>query len=200
MPRYRGGAGRVQALNGRQAGSVLKYLKGIGDRRNTLLWALGTTTGLRISDLLRLRVCNLKDVDDRIAKTFEVRESKTGKTRVVHVMAVAREALADYIEGERPADDDYLFPSPNGERPITREQARRLIKGWCNAVNLKGIFGTHTLRKTFATIAYANSGSDPVATARVTGHSNPAQLLRYIGQATKTELEILGAMDRAFSA
>ena len=47
------------------------------------------------------------------------------------------------------------------------------------------------MRKTFATIVYESSGHDPVATARITGHSNPSQLLRYIGRGTQTEENIL---------
>ena len=54
------------------------------------------------------------------------------------------------------------------------------------------------MRKTFATVAYENSGGDPVATARVTGHKNPAQLMHYIGATSKTEKEIARGMNRTF--
>jgi integrase len=46
------------------------------------------------------------------------------------------------------------------------------------------------MRKTFATIAYDNSGGDAVLTARVTGHSNPTQLMAYIGRAPATEQSV----------
>jgi hypothetical protein len=48
--------------------------------------------------------------------------------------------------------------------------------------------------KTFATIAYDNSGRDPRITARVTGHSNPAQLLHYIGRNSANELKVWSAV------
>lgn len=43
-----------------------------------------------------------------------------------------------------------------------------------------------------------NSGGDPVSTARVTGHSNAAQLMAYIGATPATEQAICNAIDKAF--
>jgi len=200
MNRYTGGANAVDPLNGKQAKCVLNYLKGVGNSRNTLLWALGITTGLRISDLLPLRVQDLLDAERETKKFIKVRETKTGKTRLVPVMKVAEEAFRSHRQQEKSEPNDYLFNSRKGNTPITREQARRLVKRWCEECNLRGNYGTHTLRKTFASIAYANSGGDPVATARVTGHSNPAQLLRYIGEVSRTESQIYEAMNRSFGA
>lgn len=82
---------------------------------------------------------------------------------------------------------------------ITREQARRLIKQWCDDCGLKGRYGTHTMRKTFATVAYDNSGGDPVLTARITGHSNPSQLMAYIGRKPATERKVWDAVGASFS-
>ena len=199
MQRYRGVARRVQPVTQKQAMNVLSWLRGQGNARNTLLWALGISTGLRISDMLRLRVGDLLDADGEVATSIEVRETKTGKTRLVRLMKVARDAYMEYCREADPAAEDPLFPSRDGGKAITREQARRLVKKWCAECNLRGDFGTHTLRKTFATIAYDSSGHDPVATARLTGHANPSQLLRYIGRATKTEENILRGMEAALS-
>jgi len=195
--RYRGGAARVDALTQRQALSVLTYLKGLGNGRNILLWAIGITTGLRISDLLSLRWGDFLDAEGNIATRITVTETKTGKVRSIAVLGLARSALLAYDEGRHPEPSDFLFANSTGE-PITREQARRLVKSWCTECNLRGRFGTHTMRKTFATAAYRNSGGDPVATARVTGHSNPSQLLAYIGESTRTEREIVASMDKGY--
>jgi len=197
--RYRGGARRVDALTPRQAASVLTYLRGKGNARNVLLWALGVTTGLRVSDLLALCWGDFLDAAGNLAERITVKETKTGKLRGVAVLSAAREALAAYAVAYRPERCDLLFPGRDGG-PLSREQARRLVKSWCEACNLRGDFGTHTMRKAFCTAAYRNSGGDPVATARVTGHSNPAQLLHYIGESTRTEREIVAGMDKAFGA
>lgn len=182
-------ATRVDALTKKQADTVTKYLKGSDNPRNTLLWVLGITTGLRIGDLLKLRLSDFEDGNSDIARTITVKEGKTKQRRIIHIGDAARQALRAYKE--KLNGRDKLFT-------ITREQARRLVKRWCKDCNLKGNYGTHTMRKVFATVVYDNSGGDPVATARITGHKNPAQLMAYIGRTPATEETIWHAIDRAF--
>ena len=189
MEHYKGGARRVEALTEKQANLILNYLKGVGNKRNVLLWALGITTGLRISDLLSLRLSDFLTAEGRIAQSITVKEKKTGKGRTIPVAPVAREALEAYREEVK--DTDQLFT-------ITREQARRLVKRWCDECGLKGRYGTHTMRKVFATVAYEHSGGDPVLTARVTGHSNPSQLLAYIGRKPLSEIKVWNGVGAAF--
>ena len=191
-------ANRVKSLSAKQAKGVLTYLRGKGDTRDTLLWALGITTGLRVSDLTGLKWSDFIGPDGEIANSITVQETKTKQTRTIDVLSIAREALEARRHEVRPDAGDYLFPGRIAG-PITREQVRRLVKRWCAECNLSGAFGTHTMRKAFATVAYQNSGGDPVATARVTGHRNPAQLMRYIGVTTATERQITRGIDRAFA-
>jgi integrase len=187
--RYKGGAKRVDGLTRKQAALILNYLKGLGNKRNVLLWALGITTGLRISDLLTLQLSDFLTAEGEVAKSITVNEKKTGKGRTIPVAPIARKSIDGYCEDI--TGDDLLFT-------ITREQARRLVKTWCDECGLKGRYGTHTMRKTFATIAYENSGGDPVVTARVTGHSNPSQLLAYIGRKPASEMKVWNAIGKAF--
>jgi integrase len=191
-------ANRMKALTGPQAKNVYTYLKGKGNSRDVLLWSLGITTGLRVSDLLSLTWSDFTGADGEIVETVTVKETKTEQTRTIDVLTIAREALVARQNEIRPEAADYLFAGRTGA-PITREQARRLVKQWCADCNLSGDFGTHTMRKAFATVAYQHSGGDPVATARVTGHRNPMQLMAYIGVTTRTEKQITRGIDKAFS-
>jgi len=185
-------ANRVKALSPQQAKSVLTYLRGKGNSRDTLLWAVGITTGLRVSDLLSLTWGDFIGPDGEIPETITVKETKTQHSRTIRVLRAAREALQARRREIRPASADPLFT-------ITREQVRRLVKQWCASCNLTGDFGTHTMRKSFATAAYLNSGHDAIATARVTGHRNPAQLMAYIGCTAETEDQITQGIDKAFA-
>ena len=45
-------------------------------------------------------------------------------------------------------DDDYLFPSRKGDKPITRVQAYRILNDVAEKLGIEEV-GTHTLRKTF---------------------------------------------------
>jgi len=188
--RYKGGAARMDALTGRQANLVLQYLKGVGNKRNVLLWMLGITTGLRISDLLSLRMADFLTATGDVANSITIKEQKTGSGRTIQVAQVAREAIEAYRENI--SDTSAKLFS------ITREQARRLVKRWCDDCGLTGRFGTHTMRKTFATVAYENSGGNPVLTARITGHANPSQLMAYIGIAPAAELGVWHGIANAF--
>jgi integrase len=183
-------AERVCALTRQEALSVLAHLKGTGARRDIALWALGIGTGLRIGELLRLRVCDVLGVDGKVGAELAVRASKTRGARSVQLIPFVREAIEDYLPELRRTE--LLFP-------ITRQHARRLVKEWCDAVDVSGQFGTHSMRKTFATIAYDNSGGDAALTARVTGHTNSSQLMAYIGRMPATEQSVWDGVRQALA-
>jgi len=174
-------AERVGALTCKEALSVLEYLKRVGNRRDVALWALGIGTGLRIGDLLRLRGCDFVTAEGHVDNHLLVRATNTKKERGVQLIPLVREAVEAYLPELRRTE--LLFP-------ITRQHARRLVKDWCETANVNGQFGTHSMRKTFATIAYEHSGGDAALTARVTGHRNPAQLMTYIGRTPATEQNV----------
>ncbi len=183
-------AERVWALSREEALSVLEYLRTTGNRRDVALWALGIGTGLRIGDLLRLRGCDFVTAEGHVDAHLMVRATKTKKERGVQLIPLVREAVDAYLPDLRRTE--LLFP-------ITRQHARRLVKEWCEAASVDGQFGTHSMRKTFATIAYENSGGDAALAARVTGHSNPAQLMTYIGRTPATEQSIWDGVREALA-
>lgn len=184
-------AERVWALTREEALSVLAYLRTTGSKRDVALWALGIGTGLRIGDLLRLRGCDFGAAKGHVDAQLAVRASKTKRARSVQLIPLVCEAVEAYLPELRRTE--LLFP-------ITRQHARRLVKEWCKAAKVDGQFGTHSMRKTFATIAYENSGGDAALTARVTGHSNPAQLMTYIGRIPATEQSVWDGVREAFAA
>ncbi len=183
-------AERVCALTRQEALSVLAHLKRTGARRDVALWALGIGTGLRISELLRLRGCDFVTKDGRVEVQLALRASKTRGARSVQLIPLARKAVEEYLPELRRSE--LLFP-------ITRQHARRLIKEWCDAANVSGQFGAHSMRKTFATIAYDNSGGDAALTARVTGHTNSSQLMAYIERTPATEQSVWDGVCKALA-
>jgi len=55
------------------------------------------------------------------------------------------------------------------------------VKKWCKAVNLKGNYGSHTLRKTFGYILRRKYGIGWEIISRRFNHSSPAVTRRYLG-------------------
>ena len=189
-------AKRVDGLTLKQARLVTIYLRGAGNKRDLALWSFGISVGLRVSDLLSLRVQDVLDGEGEIADRISIREAKTGQTRLIALSSLARDALRAYFDEMQPRAQDPLFIGRNG-LSIGRERVRRMVKQWAAACNLRGDFGSHSLRKTFARLAYESSGHDPVATCRATGHRNPAQLLAYIGEFARTTQDIFSGIDKA---
>lgn len=143
-------------------------------KRDYILFVLGINCGLRISDLLKLRV---KDVRNK--QSLVIVEQKTGKIRKIPIKDMLRCILRDYIKGKN--DEQWLFKSQKGNnRPISRIQAYRIITSVCKKAGLSENFGTHTLRKTFGYHFYQMT-KDVALLQNILNHSSPKVTLRYIG-------------------
>ena len=161
--------------------------------RNELLFILGINVGLRISDILKLKVRDLTKSNTKTPKDYVIiTEIKTRKTKKFYIGDIVKKVIENYMkENNNPEFDTYIFLSKKGvNRPITRQQAYRIIN---NAAELLGIverndkgnlihgeIGTHTLRKTFGYHSFQN-GTSLELLMDLFNHSSKTQTLRYIG-------------------
>ncbi|PEO25831.1 site-specific integrase [Bacillus wiedmannii] len=135
--------------------------------RNYILFVMGINTGLRISDILKLKVGDLK------GSHISMREMKTGKQKRIQITAALRRELKWYIEDME--DDEYLIKSRQGKnRPIGRSMAYKILS------TTAAEFGTHTLRKTFGYHMYMQTKNIALL-MEIFNHSNQRVTLRYIG-------------------
>lgn len=160
--------------------AVKKYLKG-KNIRDYVLFVLGINSGLRISDLLNLK---MEDVANK--ERISLREKKTGKTRDLPLSDSSRKIIDEYLKTTKLVSGP-LFPSRKGSASISRVQAYLIINDAARAVGIKEAVGTHTLRKTFGYWAY-QAGIDVTRIQQLLNHSSPSITLRYIG-ITKEELD-----------
>jgi integrase len=140
--------------------------------RDWFLFVMGINTGLRVSDLLTLKV---SDVRDRTHICLE--ERKTGKHKRFVINADLRKHIDEYTQGM--SDNAYLFPSQKTGKPISRVQAYRLLNKAANEIGLDEI-GTHTMRKTMGYHFYQKT-KDVALLQEIFNHSAPSVTLRYIG-------------------
>ena len=161
--------------------------------RNELLFILGINVGLRISDILKLKVRDLTKSNTKAPKDYVIiTEIKTRKIKKFYIGDIVKKVIENYMkENNNPEFDTYIFLSKKGvNRPITRQQAYRIIN---NAAELLGIverndkgnlihgeIGTHTLRKTFGYHSFKN-GTSLELLMDLFNHSSKTQTLRYIG-------------------
>ncbi|NYV67574.1 site-specific integrase [Bacillus sp. Gen3] len=152
---------------------INRMKKALGNPRDLLLFTFGINSALRISDILKLKVGDVRNTD------ILTREQKTGKIKRFRM----NKAIVDAVRSLVPADatdSDWLFPSRKGDKPITRVQAWRILNDAADRAGVKTEIGTHTLRKTFAYHAY-KSGVDLTLLMSVLNHSSQRDTLRYIG-------------------
>lgn len=140
--------------------------------RNYVLVMTGTYTGLRISDILKLKV---KDVRNK--KYIDVKEKKTNKRNIIEINPLLRKVYKDYTVNMD--DEEYLFRKSYINKPITREQAWKIMKEIGEEFGVENL-GTHTLRKTFG-FHYYNQTGDIATLMQMFNHSKESITLKYIG-------------------
>ena len=147
--------------------------------RDRALFLLGVRSGFRISELLSIRLADVLQAGrlvDRVAVQRRNMKKKTeGRTVLLHPEAKA--ALEVWIADLKAAGymtaDAYVFQSRKGQnRPISRQQAHRILSGAYSVNGMTGNLGTHSMRKTFANRVYDALGGDLVKTAKALGHRN----------------------------
>lgn len=150
----------------------LKALLKKQSARNGFLLNFGVNTGLRISDILPLKVSDVRGKSHLL-----ITEKKTGKRKRFKINQGLREAIQSYTQGMD--DDDYLFASSKRPQPITRVRAYQILNGTARKIGLSEV-GTHTLRKTFGYHFYQRT-RDIATLQMIFNHSHPSITLRYIG-------------------
>ena len=132
---------------------------GAGDRvRNQCLFAMQCCTGGRISELLGL---TRKDVIDDIGRPYQrisFTNTKNGETRTVDMinpfaLPFIRSWLLRLEEWGFAHGRNHLFVNTVGE-PLTRHRWWTIIKAASKECSLRGHYGTHSARKTWARDTY----------------------------------------------
>ena len=127
--------------------------------------------GLRISDILKLRLCDIVRDGDRYR--LEIVEQKTGKRRIFTVPFVIQQYVENYCLRNGIRKDELMFP-------LTERAIQKQLKIVCDYLGFEGI-STHSFRKWYATEIYKNNGYDIALVQRLLQHSSAATTQRYIG-------------------
>lgn len=139
--------------------------------RDVLVFLIGINTGLRVNDIVRLRVEDVKGKD-----FFVIKEGKTEKPRRVNISTIRKE-VDEYTKDKN--SDDYLFQSQKGNSHITTTQVYRILDAAANWLGRDDI-GTHTMRKTFG-YHYYKATKDVAMLQEIFNHHAPSITKRYIG-------------------
>ena len=147
--------------------------------RDHLLFTMGINNGLRISDLLRLKVRDVMYL--KAGDILPIKEGKTGKKNVLVINNTVYKSLQRYLDTIKPKDSDFVFKSKKGHHPISVPAANAMIKRWTKEIGLKGNYGTHSLRKTWGFLQRTKFGVGFEVIAKRFNHSSPSITMRYLG-------------------
>lgn len=147
------------------------------NERDYILFLLGIYTGLRISDILSLKVKDLKDKKYLVIKEKKTRK-KRNNGRSIELNTTLKKALKKYLK-DKP-NHEYVIKSRIGNnKPITRERAYMILKDVANKFEIDSL-GTHSMRKTLGFHVYQQK-KDVVLVQKMLNHESPSHTLRYIG-------------------
>jgi integrase/recombinase XerD len=155
----------VEALLNAPSGSSL------ADIRDRAMLQLLYATGLRVSELVSLRIS-----DVNLQAGYLMTSGKGEKERLIPVGEAAKTAMAEYLiasrGGANPAESRFLFLSRFGEK-MSRQAFWNIIKKRALEAGIMKSISPHTLRHSFATHLLEN-GADLRSVQMMLGHADLA--------------------------
>ena len=159
--------------------SMKDILKGQEKYRDLLWFTIGLNTALRISDILELRVKDVRKADGEYQDSFQIIEQKTNKSGKHYLNESIKDALDLFFE-HNPAkeQEDYIFTTYSGR--LTRTRCHQIIKDLAQKVGLEGNYSTHSMRKSYGYHNYREGISLDLLQSKF-NHKSSSQTLDYIG-------------------
>ena len=170
-----------RALKPRQVWAIRFFLDQHRRMRDRALFDLAIDSKLRGCDVVKVRIGDLV-LGGQVRSRAIVVQAKTGKPVQFELMQDARASLLVWLERRGGTLADYVFPSriDHADHLSTRQYAR-LVDEWVVGVGLrKEEYGTHSLRRTKASIIYKATGNLR-AVQILLGHMKIENTLRYLG-------------------
>ena len=167
---------RTVALTTEQYDEIIKTMRQgfAGCRPNERVataLVLEGTLGLRISDIVKLRLSDIVRDGDRYR--LDITEQKTGKKRTFTVTFEIYQYIENYCLRNGIGRDEVMFD-------ITTRAVQKQLKLVCDYLGYEDI-STHSFRKWYATEIYNNNGHNIELVRHVLQHSSSAVTRRYIG-------------------
>lgn len=166
--------------NKKEIEKMKQYLKGKDNLRDYTIFVVGINVGLRAGDLLSLKWADVLNENGTIKDNLLITEEKTSKTKELTLNNSVKDALSEYLKSLQGLESDYVFSSRKGNEHLQVRSLHRIIKQATRDLNIKGNYGTHSLRKTFGYHRY-KAGIPLETLQKMFNHSSQAITLKYIG-------------------
>ncbi|WP_320008479.1 tyrosine-type recombinase/integrase [Maridesulfovibrio sp.] len=145
--------------------------------RDLALFVLGINTNLRAIDLVQIEAEQF--IYAKAGDELVLEEQKTAKGRRITLNETVIKAVRPWAMQCRDEERIFLFTGRNG-KSMAPNYVNKLVKKWCEKINLKGQYGSHTLRKTFGYHQRVTFGVDIPTLMEIFNHSSQKQTLDYL--------------------
>ena len=182
-------------LQPRHVWAIRTRLQLAGRTRDLALFNLAIDSKLRGCDVVSLKVEDVAPHGYAIDRAT-VRQRKTGRSVKFEITEQTRQAVDAYLKINRKKRGDFLFTGRRGsDRCLTTRQYARLLSEWIAGIGLDpSLFGTHSIRRTKATLIYRRTGNLR-AVQLLLGHTKIESTVRYLGVEVDDALTIAEQVD-----
>jgi integrase len=177
-----GTKGSLRAPNhrfGRSTSSIRSKLQAEGRTRDLAMFNLAIDSKLRACDVVALKVEDVAPNGYAVDRAT-VRQRKTGQPVRFELTEQTRQAVDEYLRAAGKKPVDFMFGGRKGsDWSMTTRQYARLVSKWIASIGLDPhVFGTHSLRRTKATLIYRRTGNLR-AVQLLLGHRKIESTVRY---------------------
>jgi len=187
--------GAKRPLRPKHVWSIRTKLQIEGRTRDLAMFNLAIDSKLRGCDVVAIRVEDVA-AGGYTADRATVRQKKTGRPVRFELSEQTRQAVDDYLKAANKRPGEFLFTGRRGpNRNMTTRQYARLVSEWIGSVGVdQRLFGTHSLRRTKATLIYRRTGNLR-AVQLLLGHTKIESTVRYLGIEVDDALAIAEQVD-----
>jgi integrase len=186
--------GQKPPLQPKHVWAVRSHLQLAGRIRDLALFNLAIDSKLRGCDVVSVKVEDIAPQGYALDRAT-VRQKKTGRPVKFELTDQTRKAIEGYLATVEKKPGDFLFDGRFEGCGLSTRQYARLVFGWISNIGLDpSLFGTHSLRRTKATLIYRRTGNLR-AVQLLLGHSKIESTVRYLGVEVDDALAIAEQID-----
>ena len=187
--------GAKPPLRPKHVWSIRTKLQVEGTIRDLAMFNLAIDSKLRGGDVVALKVEDVAPSGYAVDRAT-VRQKETGQPVRFELTEQTRQAVDDYLRASAKKPGEFMLTGRRGSgRSITTRQYARLVSEWIASIGLDPhLFGTHSLRRTKATLMYRRTGNLR-AVQLLLGHRKIESTVRYLGIEVDDALAIAEQVD-----
>jgi integrase/recombinase XerD len=157
-------------------------------RKSKLMISLLYACGMRVSELINLKVVDLKFEE----KVGYIKQGKGKKDRSFNIPNFLLEDLKTQAESQKKINQEYLFTGPSGK--LTARNLQKIVANTAKKAGINKNVHCHTLRHSFAT-HLLEDGTDIRLIQELLGHSSIATTEIYAHISTQQLRKIRSPLD-----